>query len=391
MSTVKENIENLQKAFTEYKSTQEAKGDVLVEAKLANISDEMDKIEGRLEKMHAAMNRPSLSVKSEAPYKDDTHQGFMQYIKKGDESALQDIETKSLSAGSDPDGGFLVSDQLSNSINTTIGDHSAMRKLANVVKISTDAVELLVSKKGAEAGWVTETGERGDTATPKLVKVRIPVHEIFAKPKATQKLLDDSKVDVDSWLTREISEKLAQMENQSFINGDGEGKPKGILAHALKYDGFEWGKIQALKTGKKGEFHENGGDKLIDLVNLLKAAHLGNASWLMPRSALACVRKLKDSTGQYLWQPSLDQKNHSTLLGFPIVISDDMPGVVRGVKSNSIAFGNFKAGYTIVDRNNTRVLRDPFSSKPYIEFYTTRRIGGDVVDFDAIKVLSFSD
>jgi len=318
---------------------------------------------------------------------------FINYVTKGDESQLLQLEAKSLSAGSDPDGGYLVPDVLHMDIERDLRQSSTMRRLARVIQISTDSVELLVSEGDAEAGWVAETAERPETGTPKLIKLKIPVHELYAKPRATQKLLDDSRVDVESWLSKKIASKLTQLENQAFVKGDGANKPTGILKYELDFTGPSKGKLHGFKSGKKGGFLNaaTAGDLLIDMINEMKPELLNGCVWLMSRAAHGEIRKLKDSNGNYLWQPGIEHDARPRLLGYPVEVSDEMPGLAKDEASSAVIFGNFKEGYQIVDRAGIRVLRDPFSVKPYVEFYTTCRVGGDVVNHDAFKVLSFTN
>ncbi len=402
MQTVKEGVEALNQAFGEFKTTNderlaqiENKGsaDGLVEEKLSRLDQSINEATEKLQQIDIATKRPTMESGQIAESKNLEHEAaFSGYVRKGDEGALQALEGKSLSAGYDPDGGYLVPDYLSDRIIKDVSDHSAMRRLSQVVSISTDAVEMLIDRKGADAGWVGETDARPETSTPELAKIRIPVHEMYAKPKATQKLLDDSRIDVENWLAGKVAHKMSEMENHAFTHGNGEGKPKGFLDYEIKIGAAaEWGKIQGVKTGKNGAFADaNGSDALIDLLNCLKPGYLSGAVWLMSRTAMSEVRKLKDKNGHYLWHNGLDGDFRPRLLGYPVELSDEMPKLNAAAKAYSIAFGNFKEGYQIVDRSGTRVLRDPFSSKPYVEFYTTRRVGGDVVNSDALKVLEFS-
>jgi len=269
---------------------------------------------------------------------------------------------------------------------TVLTEGSVMRQLAKVITISTDAIEMLVDKNQADAGWVAETADRPETNTPELAKIRIPVHEMYAKPKATQKLLDDSSINVEQWLNEKVAARMAVMENQSFIHGDGDNKPRGFLARELSQNP-EWGKLHAFTTGKDVPL----GDTIIEIVHSLNPGYLSGAKWLMSRSALSLLRKLKDAAGNYMWHPGLDGATASKLLGYEVVISDDMPQL-EGKKERvpAVAFGNFKEAYTIVDRQGTRVLRDPYSAKPYVEFYVTRRVGGDLVNSEAVKILNFA-
>jgi HK97 family phage major capsid protein len=264
-----------------------------------------------------------------------------------------------------------------------------MRSVSRVTAISTDALELLQEKGSADVGWVAETAERPETGTPELQKVRIPVHQIYAKPRASQKLLDDASVDIETWLAQKIAEKMTLTENAAFINGDGNGKPKGFLAYdTVEVGKGEWGKFEAVVSKENDALTD--GDVLLEAFHALKAPYLRDASWLMARSALAAIRKLKGGDGHYLWQPRMSEGTPSTLLGYPVVVTDDMPALQAGRPSVAVAFGNFREAYQIVDRAGLHVLRDPFSAKPYVEFYATKRVGGDVINFDALKFINFA-
>ena len=400
MSTVKEAINSLGNSFAEFKSVNNERlqkientgqTDSLLEHKLSKISDDIDRFTGVIDKISATKNRPDFDVITQDIKIDEHKSAFMSYVRKGDEQVLQSIESKALSVGSDPNGGFLVPKLMAKDMVTVLSSNSVMRQLANVISISTEAIEMLVDKNDAETGWVAESAARDETVTPELAKIRIPVHEIYAKPKATQKLLDDSSINVEQWLSEKIATRMAQIENQSFVLGDGNGKPKGFLAYDLSPNP-DWGRLHAFTTGANGGFAKEvaPADFLIDMVNSLKPGYLSGAKWLMSRSALSVLRKLKDATGNYLWHPGLDGTTASKLLGYEVVISDDMPTLDPRAGTRSVAFGNFKEAYTIVDRQGTRVLRDPYTSKPYVEFYVTKRVGGDLVNSEALKILNFS-
>lgn len=324
----------------------------------------------------------------------DHKNAFQSYIRKGDEASLMALEcTKSLSVGSDVDGGYLVPHVISERIHQDLGLISPFRPLANVLSISSSAVEVLLDKGGEEAGWASETGTRSETETPKLAQKRIPVHELFARPRATQKLLDDAVVNIEGWLSHKIAYRMAQLENQAFISGDGNNQPRGFLSYPTKArEELEDNTIEHFLTGKSGAFAEEmPEDVLIDAAASLPARYLRGATWLVSRSAHAALRKLRDRNGQSLWQPALTAGAQETLLGYPVVIMEGLPELVPGTKSKSIVFGNFREAYQIVDRAGTYVLRDPYSVKPYIEFYTVKRVGGDVVNCNALKVIYFSE
>ncbi len=247
-----------------------------------------------------------------------------------------------------------------------------------------------MDKGSADVGWVSELADRAETGTPELEKVRISVHQIYAKPRASQKILDDARIDVENWLVGKVSEKMAASENAAFVNGDGDNKPKGFLSYPLvNVAAGEWGKIESVKSGADGQFVKP--DVLLDAINAMKPQYLHGAVWLMSRSAMAALRKFKDDWNQYLWQPGLAAGSPATLFGYPVVVNDEMPALIDGKESTSIVFANFHEVYQIVDRESMHVLRDPYSAKPYVEFYVTKRVGGDVINFDAIKAIQFKE
>jgi HK97 family phage major capsid protein len=270
-----------------------------------------------------------------------------------------------------------------------------MRAISRTITISTSSVDILVDSKLPEAGWAASTDDnRDETDSPEIKKVKIPVHEIFAKPIASQKLLDDSQINVEEWLITKIAEKIAALENNAFVNGDGNNKPHGFLqCESSDEEKRDFGKLQHFCTGIKGNFgpEDKAADILIDIVCSIKPIYVKNAKWIMSRAALAKIRKLKNKDGVYLWQPSASESCPSTLLGYPVIIDDDMPGITEGTESTPIAFGDFYSGYQIVDRQGLQILRDPYTSKPFVEFYASKRTGGEVVDFDAIKLLKFAE
>ena len=312
---------------------------------------------------------------------------FENYLRRNNAGA---DETKALAVGSDPDGGFAVPADMSGRITELVRETSPIRQVANVVTISTDALEGVNDLNEATSGWIGETDDRSETTAPKLGAWRIPVHEQYAEPRATQKLLDDAMFDVEEYLAGKIADRFSRMENAAFISGNGVKQPRGILTYpAGTPNATTFNVIEQLPTGGAGAFaSSNPGDALINLVYSLKSVYRENAVFMMRRATLAEVRKLKDGHGNYLWQPDYQTQQGGKLLGFNVVEAEDMPAI--GAGSLSIAFGDFNAGYQIVDRQGVRILRDAFTAKPYVKFYTTKRVGGDVVNFEAIKLLKFS-
>jgi HK97 family phage major capsid protein len=314
---------------------------------------------------------------------------FRQYLRKNNAGSNVD-EIKALSAGSDPDGGFAVTPDMSGRITRLIQETSPVRQVANVATIGTDALEGVNDLNEATSGWIGETEARSETGAPQIGEWRIPVHEQYAEPRATQKLLDDAMFDIEGYLTGKIADRLARMENAAFVNGNGVKKPRGFLTYpAGTPTSSSFSVIEQLPSGKSADFADTDpGDALINLVYALKAPYRERAVFMMKRATLAEVRKLKDGSGNYLWQPDFQMKTGGTLLGFNVTEAEDMPTIAAN--SLSIAFGDFGSGYQIVDRQGIRILRDSFTAKPYVKFYTTKRVGGDVVNFEAIKLMKFA-
>lgn len=363
---------------------QKGYADSLYTEHLAKISHALDNYKNRLDTIETAYSRPALETeqKSAAPRSEYT-KAFCNYLRKGMDAGLEQMQTKALSAGSDPDGGYLVTPSMSAKIVSAIFETSPMRQLASIETISTDSLEMIDDHSEAAAGWVAESGVISDTATPQIGKHIIQVHGLYAQPKATQKLIDDSAVDIENWLATKIADIFARKENTAFISGDGVNQPRGILTYAA---GTSWGQIQQVNSGTSGAVTADG---IINLYYALKDAYARSATFLMNRSILQAVRLLKESTtDQYLWQPGLAAGAPDTLLGVPVMSASDMP--VAASASLSIAVGDFKAAYQIVDRQGIQILRDPFTDKPFVKFYTTKRVGGDVVNFEAIKLQKLS-
>ncbi len=309
---------------------------------------------------------------------------FDTFLRKGEE-VMGVEERKALSVGSDPDGGYVVNPDLSGRIVMKVFESSPMRAYASVQVISTDALEGLFDLNEASSGWVGETDSRAETNTPQLGKWRIPAHELYAKPKATQKLLDDASINMEAWLASKVSEKFARDEANAFVVGNGVNKPRGFLTYA---SGTTLpGTIEQFPTGVNGALaaSPDGGDALINALYGLKQQYRANATWFMNRASLKLIRKAKDSDGSYLWSPGIAAGQPATLLGYPVASFEDMPD--PATNSLSIAVGDMREAYQIVDRLGIRTLRDPYSAKPYVEFYTTKRVGGDVVNFEAIKLI----
>ncbi|PVX31368.1 phage major capsid protein [Sphingomonas pokkalii] len=301
------------------------------------------------------------------------------------------VETKALSGNSGAEGGYAVPREIDARIDATLKAISPIRAIANVVKVGTSGYRKLVASGGIESGWAAETAGRPMTATPTFNEVAPPFGELYANPAASQAMLDDALFDVEAWLADEIAREFAAAEGAAFVSGSGINRPKGFLTAptATTADSVRaFGTLQYLATGAAGAFAANPEEKLIDLVQALRAPYRQGASWVMNSATLARIRKFKTSDGAMLWQPSLAVGQPATLLGYPVVEAEDMPDIAAN--STAIAFGNFQAGYLIAERGETQLLRDPYSNKPFVHFYATKRLGGMVSNSEAIKLLKFS-
>ncbi len=318
---------------------------------------------------------------------------FRDYIRGGAIEGLQALSPNAgMSVGSDPEGGYSVFPTVSSGITKRLFETSPLRAYARVVQIGSDSFEELNDLYEPDVAWVGETQARPETGTPNLGKFTVPAHELYAMPKVTQKLLDDSSIDLANWLIEKVGAKFGRTETTAFFSGDGILKPRGFLTYSTVATADAtraWGVLQHIATGTSAGFGttSNGADKLIDLQAELKAEYRATAVWLMNRRTAAGVRKLKDTSGAFLWQPATVAGQPDTLLGSRVALCEDMPDVAAD--SLSIAYGDFSAGYTIVDRLGDRLLRDPYSAKPHVLFYLYRRVGGDVNNFEAIKLLKF--
>ena len=314
---------------------------------------------------------------------------FEAYVRGGEEDGLRRLERKALSVGVPADGGYLVPDETEREIGRRLTAASPIRAIAGVRQISANVYKKPFAITGAATGWVGETDARTETNSPTLAELEFPAMELYAMPAATATLLDDSAVNIDEWIASEVETAFATQEGTAFVTGDGTNKPTGLpSATKIAEASWAWTKIGYIVTGVSGAFAaSNPSDNLVDLVYALKSGYRQNATWVMNRKTQAAIRKLKDADGNYIWQPAAVAGGTASLMNFPIAESEDMPDI--DANTYSVAFGDFRRGYLIVDRVGVRVLRDPYSAKPYVLFYTTKRVGGGVQDFDAIKLLKF--
>lgn len=353
----------------------------------ARHSNELDEIKHTLRTIEAKGNRPGAGIDMLATSDDLQHKNaFMGYVRGGEEAEIKSIEAKALNVGTPADGGYAVPKVIDQQVQSLLRASGSLRAVANVQTVPA-GYRKLVSVGGAGASWVGETDARTATTSPQLSELVPFWGEIYANPQATQYMLDDAQFDAGEWLANELAEEFALTENASFLTGNGTNKPKGLLTYTFVETADAsraFGQLQKIKTGVAGGLDP---DALIKAVYTLAAPYRANATWAMNSNTIETVRKLKGTDGQYLWRDGLAEGQPATLLGYPVIDLPDMPDIANNALP--ILFGDFQRGYMITDRQmGTRVLRDPYSNKPYVGFYTTRRVGGMLVDSRAIKAIT---
>jgi HK97 family phage major capsid protein len=353
--------------------------------RIAGLAQEVAALKGAL----LSAQRPALDgVKG--GMEDPARAAFVdRYVRQGHEAG---VELKSFSGASGAAGGYAVPREIDQLIGSTLKAMSPIRAIANVVRTGSAGYRKLVNAGGIVSGWASETGARGETGTPSFNEIVPPGGELFANPAASQAMLDDAQFDVEGWLASEIAREFAVAEGAAFVTGNGTNKPKGFLTYTTTNEGDTvraFGSLQYVASGAAGGFAaSNPQDRLIDLIQSLRAPYRQGACFVMNSATLSVIRKMKTSDGAFLWQPGLSAGQPATLLGYPVVEAEDMPDIAAG--SLSIAFGNFAMGYVIAERSETSILRDPFSNKPFVHFYAVKRIGGGVANSEAIKLMKFA-
>lgn len=352
------------------------------------ISDMGTRIEA-IDRKSTDVRRPALASAAEAEL---PHvKAFSAYVRRGDEEAMRSlsIEGKGLNTQVDAEGGYLVDPQTSERIETVLRSGASIRAVSNVVQVEAGTYDVLIDHNELEVGWQDEAGTVTETIAPVVDRISIPLHELSASPSASQRLLDDSAFDIDAWLSQRIGERFLRAETNAFVNGDGVNKPIGFLTKTMVDNAnWAWNEIGYVATGTPGDFDANNpADALIDLVYSLNAEYRAGAAFVMNSKTAGEIRKMKDNQGRFLWMEGLQAEQPPLVVGYPVLIVEEMPDITTD--SFSIAFGNFGKGYTIAERPDLRILRDPYTSKPNVVFYATKRVGGDVTDFAAIKTLKF--
>jgi len=389
-------FEDFMSAFEHYKQSNDERlaeierrggADVVTDEKMARIDTALDEQKRTLDALLVKRARPDLGRGGVQP--SAVRQAFDAYVRRGDEAGLRQAELKAMSAGSDADGGYLVPDELDSEIGRRLSELSPVRSISTVRQVSGAVLKKPFALDGMATGWVGETDARPQTAAPQLAELQFPTMELYAMPAATASLIEDGALDIEGWIAAEVEAAFAEQEGAAFVSGDGVNKPRGFLDYPSVDDGsWNWGNLGHIATGAAGAFGADPSDRLVELIYALKAGHRQNGRFVMNRKTQAQIRKFKDTDGNYLWMPPAGAGQAASLMGFPVVEAEDMPDVAANALS--IAFGDFRRGYLVVDRTGVRILRDPYSAKPYVLFYTTKRVGGGVQNFEAIKLLKFA-
>ena len=402
---MRELLEEIKGSFEQYKKANDERIDEIsktsgqageLEGKLAKLEEELQAREARLSALEAKANRPQTGGGAfDDPVTAERKAAFSMYVRKGLDADLRALETKddpiAVQTGINAQGGYAIPPEYYRDIFTLLGADSPMRAVCDVRVVGNPNIVQLVDVGGANTGWVGETSQRPQTNTPQLTQVTPTWGEIYAFPFASQWALDDIYFNVEDWLINSVAREFAKQENIAFTTGNGTNKPKGLFAvdmNTTADDSRAFGTFQYLKTGvADGMPSTSGGfgDLLIDTVTALKSRYYSRARWMMTRKTLAEIRKLKDNQGNYLWQPGLQSGEANTILGFPYTYNDDMPQI--GANALPIAFGDFREAYVIMDRTGIYVRRDDLTNKPWVGFYTTKRVGNMILNSEAVKFI----
>lgn len=373
---------------------QKGRADPLTENQLNAINNHISDQTEEIEKLKVALNRPAgngsgsgsdsekedENIVSSMQQSTEYKQEFCKYLRKGNESGLQSFEQKSLANHVDFDSGYLITSKMSYDIERELMLNSPIRKISNVTSISTDALEILDENSELSCGWTNESTDYNSTTDIKLCKKIIPVHELFVQPRVTQKILDDRRIDVEHWLAHKLQSGFGEEENKAFLHGDGKGKPEGLLNYAAN------NKEINVKNGDKSQIKS---DSILNMYYALKETYSIKAKFLLSRSTLQNLRMMKENhTGRYMWQPNMDGKGKDTLLGAEVIECAEMPKMAPN--NFVMVLADFKSAYQIVDRHDIRILRDPYTDKPFVKYYATKKVGGGVLNPNAIRVMHMS-
>lgn len=379
-------VEDLGRAFATFRAENDAQlkavkdgvADSLQEIKVSAINDHITQLQSSIDMINAQMAAHELGIGQPGLKNAEYTKAFASHMRRGDVQA-------SMSEGSAPDGGYLAPVEWDRTITDKLALISPMRGLCQVQRISGAGFTKLFNMGGTASGWVGETDARPNTAASTLASLSFGVGEIYANPAATQTILDDAEINLETWLAGEVQGEFALQEDLAFMSGSGVAKPFGILtyvtggANAAKHP---FGAITALVGATVGAV---GTDDVLDAIYDLPAAATAGAVLAVNRKSIKAIRKLKDTEGNYLWAPGLIAGQPSSFMGFPVRELPNMPDIATGAVA--ALFGDFKKTYLIIDRVGVRVLRDPYTNKPYISFYTTKRVGGGMVNPQYMRAL----
>lgn len=403
MGEVKKLIEDQGRAWEQFKSANDARLKAIEEKgyapadvvdKVDTINADLTKLSGEIGDIMKKVNRPGFGGaegKGLSPEQVEHKQALGIYLREGKEGDLRDLEKKALSSASDPDGGFLITAEMDAEIDRIASTASAMRQLATVRTIGKATYEKLVKTRGVSGGWLAEAADSSESTEPQWSKIEIPAHKMYAEPWVPNEMLEDAFYDLEMDLTEEAGITLGETEGAAFITGNGVGRPRGINSYTTVANAsYAWGSVGYIASGASGAFTSSApADKLVSLQHSLKRTYRPGATFLMNDATLATVRQMKDGSGAYyLWQPDPTGAFGGRFLGSPVEIDDNMPDIAAN--SLSIAFGNFKRGYTIVDRRGIAIIRDPYTKKGVTKFHISRRVGGGITNFEAIKLMKFA-
>jgi HK97 family phage major capsid protein len=388
VSDPKAMIAQIQAAFEEFKAahTEQLKGkaDVVVDEKVDKINTAVTDMQAGLDELNRTVAALKLNGAegNDQPRDPEYSKEFEAYFKRGVESKKLE-EVRAAATKTDGEGGYLAPIEWDRTVGKKLKQVSRMRQYSSVQQISGAGFSKVFSDRNVGSGWVGETAARPATTTPALSSLAFPLGELYANPAASQGLIDDAEVDIEAWLADEVSVEFDRQEGIAFLSGDGTNKPHGILTYvtgAANAARHPYGAIPVVNSGVAAAVT---GDGILSLVGALPSEYEANARFFMNRGTTTAVRKLKDGQGNYLWQPSYAAGQPATLNGEEIVELPGMPAV--GAGAIAILYGDMQETYLVVDRIGIRVLRDPYTNKPFVHFYTTKRVGGGVKNPEAMR------
>lgn len=395
---IKELIEQQGKAFEEFRKSNDErlaaleKGEARseLEEKTDRINDELGRLSATVDELAKKANRPGApGAEGDEALQAEHKSAWLKWVRKGDDAGLADIERKAMNVGTPADGGYAVPIQQDRDIMRLLTDLSPMRQVCRVMTVGTEDYRKLVNLGGTASGWVGETDARPATAGPTLAQLKPSFGELYANPEVTQKALDDIFFDVEGELSQDISESFAVLEGKAFLSGTGTNQPVGLLTAKTSAEADSaraFGTVQHIATGVADNFPaKDPADILIDIIYSMKAGYRTGAQFMVNSMTLATMRKWKDGQGNYIWQPAMQNGQPGSIFGYGYVTNEDMPSA--GAGAIPVVFANFQQAYVIFDRVGIRSLRDPYTNKPFVGFYTTKRVGSMIANTQAVKFL----